>query len=603
MDNPTQPEKHSEKDTASSTDAIDRLEKGEVHPTTLADSSLDLKPPHESDQPPADVVDSTANAPGETTEGYITGFRLWLILISGTVVQFLIMLDHSVLATAIPRITTEFDSLLDVAWYGSAYQLASACLQPLTGKMYTFMRTKAGPILSPSAISPLTSIQWTFLSFFAIFELGSLLCALASSSTMLIIARAVAGMGSSGLMNGGLTVVSAVLPKHKRPAMLGATVATGQLGQALGPLIGGALTERVSWRWCFYINLPIGALVFAFLFFIDIPDGPGIAKPSLRTLARTIVTTLDLVGFVLFVPAAAMFFLALQFGGNQHPWNSATVIGLFCGAGATLLVFFFWERLKGDAAMIPLSILRMRIVWSSSVAMFFIVGVLTCAVYFLPIFFQAVLVVSPITSGVYFLPNVLFQITFSVLAGIMVQRFGYYLPWILSGLSLSAIGFGLLSLLTPTYSTAARVGFQILAGAGCGAAATMPFIAVQNLIPHAQISVAMAILVFCLNFGGATFLTLAQTDFSQSLRVNIPKYAPDVDASAIIKLGATGFQRAVSPAELPGVLMAYSKSLDNVFYLVAGASVGAFIFAWGMGWEDIRKYKTKQGDDSEMVGV
>ncbi|KAK3683404.1 MFS multidrug transporter [Podospora appendiculata] len=565
MDTPSQPEKQSEKDTASSTDAIDQVEKGEihVHPTAIADSSLDLNPPQEANQPPDAVNSTVTNAPGETGEVYITGFRLWLILISGTVVQFLIMLDHSVLATAIPRITTEFDSLLDVAWYGSAYQLARYYHAP--------------------------SMHWTFLSFFAIFELGSLLCALASSSTMLIIARAVAGLGSSGLMNGGLTVVSAVLPKHKRPA--------GQLGQALGPLIGGALTERVSWRWCFYINLPIGALVFAFLLFIDIPDGPGIAKPSLRSLARTVVTTLDLVGFVLFVPAAAMFFLALQFGGNQHPWNSATVVGLFCGAGATLLVFLFWERLRGDGAMIPLSILRMRIVWSSSVAMFFIVGVLTCAVYFLPIFFQAVLVVSPITSGVYFLPNVLFQITFSVLAGIMVQRFGYYLPWILSGLSLSAIGFGLLSMLTPTYSTAARVGFQILAGAGCGCAATMPFIAVQNLIPHAQISVAMAILVFCLNFGGATFLTLAQTDFSQSLRVNLPKYAPGVDTSAIIKLGATGFQHVVSPADLPGVLMAYSKSLDNVFYLVAGASVGAFIFAWGMGWEDIRKYKTKQEDE------
>lgn len=120
-----------------------------------------------------------------------------------------------------------------------------------------------------------------------------------------------------------------------------------------------------------------------------------------------------------------------------------------------------------------------------------------------------------------------------------------------------------------------------------------PFVAVQNLIPHSQISIAMAVLVFSLNFGGATFLTLAETDFSQSLRASIPKYAPGVDANTINSLGATDFRSAVPASELPGVLRAYSVSVDHVFYLVCGSAAAAFLSAWGMGWKDIRKYKPK----------
>ena len=118
-----------------------------------------------------------------------------------------------------------------------------------------------------------------------------------------------------------------------------------------------------------------------------------------------------------------------------------------------------------------------------------------------------------------------------------------------------------------------------------------PFVAVQNLIPHSQISIATAILVFCLNFGGATFLTLAETDFSQSLLVAIPKYAPGADANAVQSKGATDFRSVVSAAELPGVLKAYSVSVDHVFYLVCASAAAAFLSAWGMGWNDIRKSK------------
>ncbi|KIW43594.1 uncharacterized protein PV06_04681 [Exophiala oligosperma] len=504
-----------------------------------------------------------------------TGFKLYLILASMTFTQFVIMLDISVIVTAIPQITDHFHSLLDVGWYGSAYQLASASLQPLSGKIYTYF-----------------NLKWAFLSFFFVFELGSLLCAVATSSTMLIVARAISGLGASGLLNGGLAIFAACLPKERQPAMFGVLMAIGQLGQACGPLIGGALTQYATWRLCFYINLPIGAVVAGILLFIRIPRGS--MKSDEQTLRKMLTQTLDLVGFAIFAPASIQFFLALQYGGGQHAWDSATVIGLFCGSAAMFAIFLIWEYYKGDDAMIPLPILRRRTVWSACLTLFFIVGILICAGYYLPIWFQAVKGTTPTMSGVYILPNVLAQIAMSMVTGLSVPILGYFLPFILVGTSLAAIGYGLLSMLTPTYPTGPRVGYQIIGGVGCGAAAPVVYVALQALTPAADSPIAMAILLFSQNFGAAVFLTIAQTVFSNSLKTKIPQYAPGANVDAVLAAGATEFAKVVTPDQVAGVVKAFSVSVDHVFYLVCGAAGGAFICSWAMGWRDIRQKSDRE---------
>ncbi|KAH1497862.1 hypothetical protein KXX42_002013 [Aspergillus fumigatus] len=438
---------------------------------------------------------------------------------------------------AIPQITNQFHSLQDIAWYGSAYTLASSALQPLTGKFYTYFTSK-----------------WVFLGFFTVFELGSLICGVATSSKMLIVGRAIAGMGSSGMSNGALTIVAGAVPLHKRPFLVGIMMGLSQVGLILGPLIGGAFTTYTTWRWCFYINLPIGALVAALLIFTRIPEQRE--KGRAVDVLPTFFKTFDIFGFVLFAPAAIQLLLALEYGGNEYAWDSATVIGLFCGAGATFLVFTAWEHRMGKDAMIPFHVIRNRIVSCS------------CSKR-------------------------------QVVSGALTGRIGYYLPFAVLGGILNSVGCGLLSTLSPTTPTRDWAGYQALIGFGRGAAMQTPMIAVQNAVLPDELSTAMAILTFSQTIGAAIFLAAAEVIFSHGLRSTIPKYAPTVDSERVIAAGATGFRRIVSEASLPGVLIAYSKSIGHVFYLIAALSVLQFFLAWGMGWKNVSKPKEDKSKGEE----
>ncbi|KAI2463106.1 MFS general substrate transporter [Annulohypoxylon bovei var. microspora] len=505
----------------------------------------------------------------QPTPEYVTGAKLAVIVAAVAFASFLILLDTMIVSTAIPSITDTFHSLPDIGWYASVYQFGTAAPQLLTGRIYTYFSTK-----------------WTFLVFFGIFEIGSALCGAAVSSPMFIAGRFVAGFGAAGIRNGAINIISRYAPIHQRPTMIGLLMGISLLGLAVGPLVGGAFTSYTTWRWCFYVNLPAGGL--AAIAIILLPLQREANKPNPWSLIPKLHHHLDLVGFFLIAPATLQLLLALQFGGVNYPWNSSQVIGLFVGAFATTVVWFFWNQHRGENALIPRALIGRGSVLASGLHTALLMSAVYGAIYFLPIYFQGVNGASALLSAVYLLPMILAQTFTAGAAGAAVTKIGYVIPVAIFSTIFLSVGSGLYSILQPGSSTGKWVGFQILGGIGSGAGLQLAITTVQAALGSEELASGIAFCMFCQNLGPTIALTLMNVIFSSTLPKELRQHAPLVDPAAVVSAGSTGFRTIVSPDDLPDVLVAYANSIDQVFYLVAGFAAAGGIALWGMGWHDIR---------------
>lgn len=314
--------------------------------------------------------------------------------------KFIVITNKYLSNKAIPSITSQFHATADIGWYGAAYPLTMCSLQPLSGK-----------------ISIVFSLRWSYLAFFAVFLLGSLLCGVATSSPMFIVGRAVAGIGGSGVVSGGLSVVALVTPSSQRSLFTGLVTSLYALGTVIAPIIGGAFTTDVTWRWCFLMNLPSGAVtIITLLMFFHPPEDAS--KRQGQSILHS-VKQLDLIGCALFIPSIIMIMLALEWGGEQYAWDSATVIGLFIGFALEIIIFILWEVRKKEQAMIPFLLLKSRSIVFSILFAFFFMGSFVIPVYYLPEWFQVVKGASPIRSGVMLLPSVCTQIAGTLFSGVL----------------------------------------------------------------------------------------------------------------------------------------------------------------------------------------
>ncbi|KAK4185248.1 MFS multidrug transporter [Podospora australis] len=510
---------------------------------------------HAHDQEKQAIASAESN---NDQNAYLHGWSLATLLCTLTMTMFLSYLDTSIVSTAIPSIAEQFHSIRDIGWYGAGYQLANACVQPLAGKLYTFF---------PSKI--------VFLCFFAVFEIGSAICGTAESSATLIVGRAIAGCGAAGLSNGATIIMAAVVPLHLRPVVMGIGLGVSQLGLVLGPLVGG-----------FYLNLPVGAAIIVPMFFVNVVE--HVEKRKQKITIGFIWHKMDLLGFALLAPAVTMLLLALHFAGNKYPWNSAPVVSLLSGAGLMFTVFFTAEYFKGDDAILPLNILKRRIMWCSCLVMMFSVATSFCTSYFLPLYFQAVQNVTPIESGTYLLPNILTQLVGGIISGLLVSKLGYYLPFSVAAGILMTIGSGLISTYSVSTAPARWIGYQLVLGLGRGLGMQIPLVALQNFLPSQDLAIGTSMVLFGHTIGAAVFLSIAQTIFITAVQHLVPIYAPGIKPDNVFQTGGVTHIDPGSDGGA-GLGLAICKAINRVFWMTTAAGGCALLFSFGLGWRSIKK--------------
>jgi MFS family permease len=320
------------------------------------------------------------------------------------------------------------------------------------------------------------SLKSTFILTILLFEIGSLICATAPNSNAFIIGRALAGIGGAGISTGGTIIFAFSAEPKNRPTLMSFVGVAYTIAAILGPLLGGAFTQRVSWRWCFYINLPLGgaALVLLAIFFHTPPS----AKP-LKANWKEKFLQMDPLGIALAMACIISFIIALQYGGQSHAWNSSVVIGLLVGFVTILLTLIAWEIYQGDYAMLPPRLLKRRALWAGCLFQLFFSGAYFLLLYYLPLFFQSIQGVNAIQSGVHNLPLVIAGSFAIVIGGITVTKTRQTTPFMAIGSALGAIGTGLLYTMNADTRSGKWIGYQIL----LGIALAFPF---QNALNLAQ---------------------------------------------------------------------------------------------------------------------
>lgn len=394
--------------------------------------------------------------------------RIALIMTALGMAVFLAALDVTIITTALPTISQYFHSSSGYTWIGSAYLLGNAAAVPLWGKVSDIWGRK--PVLLIANV---------------VFMVGSLVAALANSIGMLIAARAVQGIGGGGLVTLVNICISDLFSMRRRGAYFGIIGGVWAFASAVGPILGGVFTEKVSWRWCFYINLPLdGAAFLIILFFLDLKTPK---TPMLQGLMA-----IDWLGSLLIVGGVLMFLFGLEYGGVTYPWDSATVLCLLIIGVFTMVLFVLNEKYLAKYPVIPLRIFKYRSNVASLGACFVHGFVFISSSYYLPLYFQAVRGATPLLSGVYILPVALSLSFASMATGIFIRKTGMYLPPIWAGFLFMTLGMGLFIDFDANSGWAKIIIYQIIVGIGIGPNFQAPLIALQTQVKPRDIATATA---------------------------------------------------------------------------------------------------------------
>lgn len=450
-------------------------------------------------------MSATATAPGSgpAAEGAGIGqVRVRAVFVGLMLALLLASLDQTIVATALPTIVDDLGGLEHISWVTTAYLLAATASTPLYGKLGDLYGRKR-----------------VFQTAIAIFLVGSALCGLSQSMLELILFRALQGLGGGGLIVGAQAIIGDVVSPRERGRYQGIFGAVFGVSSVAGPLLGGFFVEHLSWRWIFYVNLPIGAVALAVI--------AAVLPASAARRAHAI----DWLGTALMASGVSCLILFLSLGGSTQPWGSPQSIALATGGVVLTLLFVLAER-RAAEPILPLRLFSNR-VFAVASAIGFVVGFgLFGAVTFLPLFLQVVNGASATGSGLELVPLMVGVLTTSIASGQVIARTGRYKPFPIVGTAIAAAGFALLATMDASTTTALRSLYMLVLGLGLGMTMQVLVLAVQNAVDYADLGVATSGATFFRSIGGSFGVAIFGTIFSNRLESELTSATSRVDAYA-----------------------------------------------------------------------
>ena len=467
--------------------------------------------------------------------------------------MFLAALDQTIVSTALPTIVGDLAGLNHLSWVVTSYLLASTASTPLYGKLGDMYGRK--PVFQAAIV---------------IFLTGSVLAGLSRSMGELVAFRALQGIGAGGLMVGAQAIIGDLVSPRERGRYMGLIGAVFGVASVAGPLLGGFFVDNLSWRWVFYVNLPIGAVALVVCAF------------KLHLAPRREHRRIDYLGALLLTAGVSALILLTTWGGNEYAWGSATIVGLAV-AGLLLLALFVARERRAAEPVMPLALFGSGVFRVAS-AMAFVIGLaMFGAIVFIPLFLQLVYGASPTSSGLQMLPLIVGLLVATISSGRVISRVGRYKVFPIAGTAILTLGMFLLSLLDVSTSRALASVFMLVVGVGIGLVMQVLVLVVQNDAAPEDMGVATSTATFFRSVGGSFGVAIFGAIFASRLAGEL-KHLPAAAAANLHASGGVHLNPAQAKRLPPAIhdqfLHAFAHALNGVFLWGVAFTAVAFALSW-----------------------